>query len=258
MENQKGQFSEDENTIDLREIFYVLRRHMLVILITGIILGGCVYVYTRYFVTPEYQSTTKVYVLPKTSTTSSGDVTNSDLTAGTQLTKDYIQLVKSRPVLEHVIAALGLDMTTAELSESITAEAVTDTRILTINVLNPNPVTARDIANVLREQVSQQLTSVMNADSVNTVEDASLPTTQATPNVLKNTLLGFLIGIVVACVIYIIQYMYDDTLKSPDDVEQKLGLTTLAVLPSTGSSREEKKKQKKVARATFHKVRENS
>ena len=258
MENQtEHRYSEpEENTIDLREVFFVLRRHIWVILAAGIILGACVFIYTRFFVTPEYQSTTKVYVMPKTSSTTSGDVTNSDLTAGSQLTKDYIQLVKSRPVLETVIATLNLDMTTTELSDSITAEAPSDTRILTINVLNPNPVTARDIANVLRDQVSQQLTAVMNADSVNTVEDASLPTTPATPNVMKNTLLGFLIGIVIACIFYIIQFMYDDTLKSPDDVEQKLGLTTLAVLPATENSKDEKRRQKKISKDAFHKAKE--
>ncbi len=51
---------------------------------------------------PIYTSTTKFYVLNKTSDT--GSVTYNDLQTGTQLTKDYAELVKSRPVLEEVIS----------------------------------------------------------------------------------------------------------------------------------------------------------
>lgn len=255
MNSQTEPVFEEKNTIDLQEIFHVLIRHLWLIIAAGMILGGCVFIYTNFFVTPEYQSTTKVYVLPKTSTTASGDITNSDLTAGTQLTKDYIELVKSRPILEEVINTLNLDMTTDELSESITAVAPSDTRILTIKVINPNPETARDIADTLRELVSNQLTSVMNVDSVNTIENASLPVKPISPDVARYTLLGFVIGVLAAFIYFIVSFIYDDTVKTPDDIEQKLGYTTLAVLPSTVSTRSEKKHQRKIAKATFHKAK---
>lgn len=115
-------------------------------------------------------------------------------------------------------------MTTDELSESITAVAPSDTRILTIKMINPNPETARDIADTLRELVSNQLTSVMNVDSVNTIENASLPVKPISPDVARYTLLGFVIGVLAAFIYFIVSFIYDDTVKTPDDIEQKARL----------------------------------
>ena len=56
----------------------------------------------------------------------------TDLTMGTQLTQDYMVIVKTRPVLEQVINDLKLDMDYKELSEKIKVENPTDTRIMQI------------------------------------------------------------------------------------------------------------------------------
>ena len=42
-------------------------------------------------------------------------MTSSDLQTGTQLTQDYMELIKSRTVLEEVISVLNLEMTTDDL-----------------------------------------------------------------------------------------------------------------------------------------------
>ena len=57
--------------------------------------------------TPTYQSVTKIYILNKQDS-SSTNVTYNDLQVGTQLVKDYSELIKSRFVLEAVIEQLDL------------------------------------------------------------------------------------------------------------------------------------------------------
>ena len=108
----------DEITIDLTELFMTLWSKAHMIILAGILLGLLAFVGTKLFLTPIYTSTTKFYVLNKTSDT--GSVTYNDLQTGTQLTKDYAELVKSRPVLEEVISVLNLDMETEELAKKIT------------------------------------------------------------------------------------------------------------------------------------------
>ena len=93
-----------------------------------------------------------MYVLNRSDGTAG--VTSSDLQTGTQLTQDYMELIKSRTVLEEVISVLNLEMTTDDLSGMITTTNTENTRILTIQVENEDPELAREIADALRESAS--------------------------------------------------------------------------------------------------------
>ncbi len=104
---------------------------------------------------------------------------------------------------------------------------------------------AREIADkqqqitTLQGQVNQfQLTfaalnSAIAPRSVNTlsmVEPPKLPTSPIAPNVVTNVLLSAAIGLALALVsIFLIEYL-DDTIKSPDDVSQSLGLYNLGAI----------------------------
>lgn len=237
----------DEITIDLAEMFFGLWSKIHIILLSGILMALVAFVGTKLFITPMYTSVTKVYVLSKQD--NNANVTYNDLQTGTQLTKDYMELVKSRPVLEQVIAVLNLDMETEDLAEMISVETQTDTRIITINVKNENPKQAKEIADAIRESISIQITEIMDADSVNTVEDGSLPKEPSSPNVLRNLLIGAILGILLAGGIIILVYMLDDTIKTPDDVERYLELNVLTSIPIQEGARKSKKTKKAVKSA---------
>ena len=199
----------DEITIDLTELFMNLWSKMHIIILAGIFAGLLALVGTKMLITPMYTSTTKFYVLSKTN--DAGSVTYSDLQTGAQLTKDYAELVKSRPVLEEVIAVLNLDMETTELADKITVTTPTDTRVMAISVKDAKPKEARDIADAVRQAVSVQIKDIMDADSVKTVEEANLPTATSSPNIIKNTLIGAILGILIAIgiiiMIFILHYV---------------------------------------------------
>jgi capsular polysaccharide biosynthesis protein len=229
----------DEITIDLTDLLTVIWRRLHLIILSGVLLGLVAFIGTKLFVTPMYTSVTKVYVLSKQD--SSANLTYSDLQTGTSLTKDYMELVKSRPVLEQVIAILNLDMDVDNLSDAITVDTPQDTRILRIAVENENPKTAKEIADALRESVSIQITEIMDADSVNTVEMANLPVTPSSPSLTKNTAIGILLGILLAIGIIVLIYILDDTIKTPEDVEYYLGLNVLTSIPIQEGFKKSKK-----------------
>ena len=84
----------DEITIDLMDLFQVVFKKLHLVLLAGIIAALVAVLVTKLFMTPVYTSTTKMYVLSKQDANSA--VTSSDLQAGSQLTKDYMELIKSR------------------------------------------------------------------------------------------------------------------------------------------------------------------
>lgn len=232
-------FDNDEITIDLTELIFELWSKIHIILLSGILMALLAFVGTKLLLTPMYTSVTKVYVLSKQD--SNANVTYNDLQAGNQLTKDYVELVKSRPVLEQVIAVLNLDMEPDELEQKITVETQTDTRIITINVEDENPKTAKEIADAVREAISIQITEIMDADSVNTVEDGSLPKNPSSPNTLKNMLIGALLGLFLSGGIIVLLFVMNDTIKTPEDVEHYLGLNVLTSIPIQEGVRKPKK-----------------
>ena len=196
----------DEITIDLTELFMTLWSKAHIIILSGILLGLLAFVGTKLFITPMYTSTTKFYVLTKT--TDSGNVTYSDLQTGSQLTKDYAELVKSRPVLEEVVSVLNLDMDTQELADKITVTTPTDTRVMSINVEDAQPKQARDIADAVRQAVGIQIQEIMDVDSVKTVEEANLPDSPSSPSVMRNTLIGAILGILISAGIITVSYTH--------------------------------------------------
>lgn len=231
--------SDDEIEIDLVELFMVLKSKLHIILLSGILAALLAFIGTKLLMTPMYTSVTKMYVLSRQD--SSAGLTYSDLQTGSQLTKDYAELVKSRPVLEQVIAVLNLDMEPEDLAENITVETPTDTRILSISVESDNPKEAKEIADTLRETVSSEIKEIMHAESVDTIEDGNLPKEPSSPSLKKNMVLGGALGVFLALAILIFIFLRDDTIKNPDDVEQYLGLNVLTSIPIKGKVQKPKK-----------------
>ena len=98
MEKRKnqGQEWEDEEVIDLGEIFYALLRKLWVIIAVAVLGAGIGGAYSYFLLTPQYSSTAKIYVLTKETTLTS----LADLQIGTQLTQDYKTIITGRSVME--------------------------------------------------------------------------------------------------------------------------------------------------------------
>lgn len=237
---EQNQQRDDEIEIDLREIFSLLISKIGIIILSGLILALVAIVGTKLFITPQYQSITKMYVLTKQN---NDTLTNSDLQTSTLLTKDYAELIKSRTVTEAVIAKLGLDMNHEDLIGKMTVETTTDTRIVTIRIVDEDPYMARDIANAIRDTAAEHIQNVMNSEAVNVVDEANIPDKKFSPSTMKNGMIAGLLGCFLAVAIILIGYISNDTIKTSEDVERYLGLSTLGTIPLNKDDVKSKKKK---------------
>ena len=219
---------DDVIEIDLVELLGVILHNLWIIIVSGVIVAAVALLVSYFIITPKYESVTKIYVISKTN---ADTMTYSDLQAGSTLTKDYKELVKSRPVLEEVLAETGIDVELKDLEEQITVEVPTDTRIVSITVEDKDPYEARIIADSVRIAAAKHIQEVMDTEAVNVVEEASLPIEKSSPSILKNTAIGYAVGLFLAIAIVIINYIMDDTIKTPDDVEKFLGVSVLGSIP---------------------------
>lgn len=221
---------ETENIeIDLQEIFGVLLHRLWIIIVAALVCGAVAFICSFFIITPKYESTTKVYILNKQN--ANGTVTYSDVQLSSTLSKDYEQLVTSRYVIEGVIKELNLDETYESLVGRVSASNATDTRIIAITVTDPDPAQAQRMANSVRDLAAKHITEVMDIEAVNVVDQANLPDSPVSPSISKWTIIGALVGIIISAAVIIIQHLLDDTIKTSEDVEKYLGLSTLALIP---------------------------
>lgn len=217
----------DEDVIDLREIFFALKRKLFLILAVGL-LGSCLYgAYTAFFMEPLYTSTSSILVLSKETTLTS----IADLQLGSQLAADYQVLIKSTSVMEDVIEALDLDMTAEDLRESISVNNPEDTRILEVSVVNTDGELAKKITDKVVEISSEYIGDKMEVVPPKIIEKGKIPTMQTSPSLKKNILIGFLAGIILCGGIICVLTVMDDSIKSEEDVEKYLGIPVLASVP---------------------------
>lgn len=238
----------DEATIDLLELFYVLKKKILIILgafVAGIIIMA---VYTMFFVTPLYSATSKMYVLSTSTTISS----LADLQFGSQLTADYSELIKSHAILDEVIESADTNITYNQLYNALSVSNPSETRILAITVTDAVPETAQKLADSIAEIASKKVADIMGTEAPNVYEKAQKPKAPISPSLKKNCLLGGLLGLVLACGIIVVMYLMNDTIKSEEDIEKYLGITTLGVIPEKSKKKGKKKKTSKNPEVSSH------
>lgn len=230
--------------VNVGELIFVLLRRWWIILLCGIVAATAFLIGTKVLITPKYQSVTKIFVLSQQDV---NYLTSTDIQLSSYLTKDYAELIKSRTVAQEVIKRLDLNMSPDALMSQVSVQTKSDTRIVTIIVLNEDPELARELANVIREVSAKQIVDVMGVEAVNMVDEANLPVSPSSPNVSKNMLLGAAWGCLLAIAVILIRYLLNDTIKNDEDVERYLNLNVLASIPNVETTTTKTKKGGKFA-----------
>lgn len=232
---------QEENEIDLLELFYVVLHKWKMIVLSLLLTAACGCLISVFLITPQYESTSVLYVLSKSTSITS----LADIQMGSSLTNDYVEVVTSRPIIEQVIQNLGLtDETYESLKDKVSIDNPANTRLLKITVRDPQADVAKAIADELAD-VSKSFISIKMDQAAPTVTQYGYADGEpVTPNTVKNTVLGALIGAVLAIGVVIVSYLLNDTIMTTDDIEKKLGMTVLASIPMDAEEYDGKKSKK--------------
>lgn len=222
MENQ------NEKDLNLLDLVYYFRKKIFAMIAAFVLCGGLGFCITQFFMTPKYTASTRVYVLSRSS---EATVVYADYQTSTQMLNDYKVLITGQNVTEEVIARLGLDCSPKALASMIEVNSPENTRFVQINVTSTDPQQATDIANMVREIASMQITELMDVDAVNLVYEADVPQEPVSPNLVWNTAIAAFVGLICTIAVLVIVYLLDDTIRTEDDVERYLGLSIMGVIP---------------------------
>ena len=221
----------DRIEIDLVQMLKVLWKRKLIIALAAIISGAIAFGYSSFVIKPEFTSTTRIYVVNRNQGDKPG-LTNQDLQAGSYLVKDYREIILSQDVLEKVVADQKLNIDAKTLAKKVQVTVPADTRIVSISVRDSLPEEASRIANALREVASQKIIAVTRVSDVTTLEEARPAQSPSSPNIRRNTILGFGAGAGLVIVVVLLIELLDDRVKRPEDIEEVMHLSLLGVIPN--------------------------
>ena len=221
-----AQQSQEAMEIDLVELLIRFVDKWYWIVASALVCTVIFAVYTFQFVTPLYQSTAKLYVV----NSKNSAINLSDLQIGNYLAKDYKEVFTNWHVHERVIAELNLPYSYSQLNRMVSVNNPSDTRILYITVTSANPQEAKAMADMYAKVACEFIAVKMDQEQPNVFEEARVPTTPSSPNKTRNLLIGFILGAMIAIAIITIQFISDDRVRTPEDVEKVVHLPTLGVV----------------------------
>lgn len=225
-----------ENSIDLKDIFLILRKRLWIIILITFITTSIAAVVSFWVLQPIYQANTTLYVGKKVD--SNGSLGYQDVLMGGQLVKDYRELAKSRLVANIVINELRLQNTTTDqIANMLGVNLKNDTRIIEITAQHPNPEFAKQVANKVADVFKRKAVELIEVDNVQVIDVAETPLEPIKPNKTTNIAIGFILGIMMGFgLVFLLEYL-DNTIKTPEDIEKHLGLAVIGVIPRFESNK---------------------
>ena len=210
--------------IDLRELLIFIKDKLglLIIITAGVCLLGCIY--GLFIQTPLYESYTTVIL---SGNESSSAINQADVNLNRVLVDTYAEIVKSWRVLTKVIEQLDLDTTYENLYNKISVSAVNNTEIIKITVNDENAIKAKNIANVTAEYFTEEIAELYNMNNVDILDEAIEAKKPYNINVIKQTIIYFMLGFILATGILFVIFYFDRSVKSIEQVEQKIKLPIL-------------------------------
>lgn len=218
--------------IDVRELigFFKSKVFSFFAIFIGVCLLGCLYAF--FLQKPMYNSYTKV-ILSGEST-----ITQTELNLNKNLVDTYAEVVKSRRVLDQVIDELSLDIDYEKLADQISVSSVNNTEIIKITVSDKDPTMAKNIANVTAEYFTKEVLNLYKMNNVNILDEAIENDVPYNVNIPKQLVIYMLLGVIIGFGVLFVIYYFDRTIKSVEQVEQKIKLPILgSVQEMSGRSR---------------------
>lgn len=218
-------------------IMAILKRFWIVILAV-IICGAGSFLYFDSKYVPVYKTKVGIYIIGNEFEPATGTAVQ----IATNIAKDYELLIKDPVVLEDVsksLGEIGMKADVATLSRRISVESPENTRILWITVTwNANDSMKDD---EMAKEVQTIADNVCKIAISKIPEITKVPASQVSPapegtlvgsSVLRNTVIFAFLGACIAALAIAVVYVLDDKISSRKDIEERLGLSVLGVIPN--------------------------
>jgi len=218
--------------IDLKDLFDYFRGRISWIIIAvalAVVIGN---IYTIFIRVPMYKSSTSLVLTSETGDNSTYN--NSDLQLNKNLVGTYSEIIKSKTIMGEVISNLDLSYTPSQLQSHVSVSSVNNAELIRITVVDANSKLAAQISDETADVFVKEINRFYKLNNVTVLDRAEVAKSAYNVNYLKDNLLFILIGLVVSCGIIFIFFYFDTTIKTSEEIEKKLGMTVIGIVPKVG------------------------
>jgi polysaccharide biosynthesis transport protein len=218
----------------LEKIFWILKVKLKLILLISILFALGMGVYANYSRSSTYLAQISFYVYsnPDYITDPSVNINNSELTQARNLVPSYMQILRSKTFLNKLLEETGLPYSVDFIRSNISASSIEDTAAFNVNVYNPNPVDAMNIANAIGDLAPNEITRIVKSGGIEVLDRAEMPTEPyQTTSVMKLVLIGGLGGFALSAFIFLIRGLLDTTIRKKSEVKDIFTIPILGDVP---------------------------
>ncbi len=230
---------ENEETIDLGYLFEILKKHLVMLIIVGIICGIGGFCFSNFLIPKKYESHAMLYVENNQQTAESVNI--NDINAAQKLVNTCQIIFKSGTMLDNLIANLDLPYTKEQLDAMITATAVNNTEVLKLTVEGYNAMEAATIVNELVELSQQEFKRVIKSGSIEVIDYGEVNADPSSPNIIMITAAALVAGVALAYIFVLIRDMMDVAVKTTDNLAQMYDVPVFAEICDFDNSNGTKK-----------------
>lgn len=229
--------------IDISELFDILKRHIIIIVLAAFIASGGSFIYTKLTYVPAYSSTSTLYLSRQLNydtgnpgTVVSAGTIASELSLSSILVNDCNYILRMVSTMQEVIDELNLNTSPAALRSSISTNNPENTRVLEVSVVAASPELAKDIVDSVCRIGAEKISNTIGVNQINISEKGTLNYYPCnTPSNSKHIIVGIVAALAVYAIFFVIS-LFDDGIKSDSDVVNNLGLTVLGWIPDANAT----------------------
>lgn len=221
----------DIDTLDLRELFFILLKHLKLILIFAVLALATSAVVTFYILTPQYETFTTLMLGKPADELTVSQINNQDILTNQKLIGTYAEIATSNVVTNKVVGLLGNGLTASELKSKVKVTLLNNTAVIKVAVRDTDPERAALIANETAQTFMLEVANIMKIDNVQIIDFAEVPQTQVSPRVSLNLAISLILGLMLGVFTAFLIEFLDRSIKTPEEVQHLLGLPVLGMIP---------------------------
>lgn len=224
-----------EETISLKEIFEVLKKHIALIIVSMFVGVGLAGAITFFVITPQYSSRAQLIVtLPQNENTNSN---LNDVNYNLQMLNTYKDIIKEGDALalqvqERLAKDYDIQLTPGQIKENLEVTQSQNSQMFSISAKSDKAIDAEHIANTAAEVFQDTVKDVLtNVDKITIVSKATASSTPVSPNNKLNLAIGLVLGVMVGVGLAFLMQLLDRTVKDSRFVTDNLEFTILGTVP---------------------------
>ena len=243
----------------IKDLVFLFLSHIWWIVAAAVVGAVLTFTYTKFAVAKQYQSNISMYVKnsDEQNNQQQGGINNNDLNVSKSLVSTYIVILNNDVVMDEVGDKLLKKYSEDELAEYFTIKdgkitdsslkacydmkAADETEVLKITATTKDAKLSADLCNIMADVAPEFLIRVVGAGSVEKIGNAKIYDDAVSPDIPKNTAIGFLAGLMLAVLVILLIDFFDNTVKDTAELTEKYKKPIIGEIQSIG--KKERKKE---------------